>query len=684
MSDTEVLLAALGHLHCLDVAIDWPTVHGGALRRKVTLPTYPFERQRYWADWGASAAAVATATAPAAFGKLADPDKWLYRPGWKTAPPATITAAPHGRWLVFMDGEGLGRALLPPGLSVVEVTAGDGYARLGPDRYVIDPTAAADYQRLIQELETPVEHIVHLWALPARDDAAALCLGLLGLAQALGPQAGGVTLDIVTTGLFDVTGEEVLQPEKAVLMGPARVISQEYPAIRCRVVDISLPVTGPMAELGGDAVPPVLACRGRSRWVPVYDPAAVPSATAAPSRLRAGGCYLITGGLGNIGLTLAEAMARAGAGQLLLTSRSGLPPAAEWDGWLGSHDANDGVSRKIRRVRAVEALGARVLVLGADAADLEQMRAVVQEAQRRAGRLDGVIHCAGIVAPGDLLRAVQDTGAPQLAVHFRPKVDGLKVLDQVLPRDLDFCLLCSSLSTVLGGVGFAAYAAANHFLDAFATWKNRTSSFPWLSIGWDGWLAEGDAGDGFATRFALTAKDGAQAFERLLRLPPDSRIVVSTTDLAARLALGQALESGEALSAAKAGAGKAGAAKQHDRPDLQTEYVAPRTALEQGVAEAWQAVLGFERIGVNDNFFSLGGDSLAAIQLCSRLRAAFQVELTVHTLFDEPTIAALAVRVERLQQDNAAASEDLLRQIEMLESMSEEEVAKLLATMEAE
>lgn len=682
-ADAEMLLNALGHLHCLDVAIDWQAVHGGAHRRKVPLPTYPFERQRYWADWGASAIA---ATAPAAFGKIADPDRWLYRPGWKTAPPAAAAPREQARWLVFMDGEGIGRALLPPGLNAVEVVPGDAYSKLGPGRYVLDPAAADDYARLFQDLEAAPDHVVHLWTLPARDDADALCLGLLFLAQAMAQAMSdrAATLDIVTAGLFDVTGEEPLQPEKAVLLGPARVIPQEYPAIRCRVIDVCLSVAAPLTDLGRDTAPPVVACRGRARWVPVFEPVVVPSASPAAPRLRPGGTYLITGGLGTIGLTLADHLARAGAGNLVLTSRSGLPPAAEWDAWAASHDADDAVSRKIRRVRTVEALGVRVLVLGADAADQDQMREAVRQAERRFGRLDGAIHCAGIVAPRDLLRAIQDTGAPHVAVHFRPKVDGLRVLERVLPPDLDFCVLCSSLSTVLGGVGFAAYAAANHFLDAFAAWKNRSSSFPWISIGWDGWLAEGGARDGYATRFALTPQEGARVFERILRLPPEGRWVVSTTDLAARIALGQALESGDAFPATKGGAAKAGAAKAHGRPALQTEYVAPRTDLERAIAAAWQEVLGFEQIGVDDNFFSLGGDSLAAIQLCSRLRDAFQVDLTVHTLFDEPTVAALSVRIERLLRDSAAASQDLLRQIEMIENMSEEEVARLLAAMEAE
>ena len=694
------ILDALGRLHCLDLAIDWQAVHGGEGRRKVSLPSYPFERQRYGMEWSGLAAASATLSAAAApLEKGDDPSRWLYRPGWKravaesSAGPADTTAA---RWLLFLDGEATGRTLLPSTLDAVEVVAGDGFEKLSADRYRIDPASRDDCTQLLQALAEEgglPTRVVHLSSLVACEDgdgaAAANCLGLIRIAQALAEQGAEhpVTLDILTSGLFDVIGDEPLRPEQATLLAPAQVIPQEYPNIRCRLLDIALPADregwashgeGVWHELERPAETPVIAAyRGRYRWVPDYEAVPVDN---RPPRIRQGGTYLLTGGLGTIGLTLAEYLVRNGAANIVLTSRSGLPPAEEWDAWLAGHGARDRISAQIRGVRALEALGAQVLVAGADAADREQTAAAVNQAQQRFGRIDGAVHCAGIISPQELLRSIKDTEAEHLALHFRPKVSGVRVLEEVLPSDLDFCALCSSLSTVLGGVGFTAYAAANHYLDAFAAHKARDGGFPWIAIGWDGWLSRDDVANTpqALARFSLTPEEGARVFDRILRQPPSDRWVIATTDLQTRIAFGEARREHEPEVIEETLGAEA-----HDRPDLDTDYVAPRNDLEREVAEIWKSVLGFDRIGVHDNFFRLGGDSLAAIQLGSRLREAFEVDLTVHSLFDEPTVAALAERIEMLQKESGGAEseEELLA---LIENMSEEEVAEMLAAMEGE
>ena len=699
---TPYILDALGRLHCLDLPIDWTAVHGGAGRRKVSLPGYPFERQRYGMEWSgvvvASASIAAAAAAP--LEKGSDPARWLYRAGWKRgALEVGGGEAASGRWLLLLDGEGRGRSLLPADLEVVEVRPGDGFEREAADRYRIDPAVRDDYQQLFQALAEEggvPSRIVHLASLVDEGDAAANCLGPIRIAQALGAHNDDrpVTLDIVTGGLFEVIGDESLHPERATLLAPAQVIPREYPHLRCRLFDLALPADhGAWAESGErlwpelsveSTAPVIAAYRGRHRWLPSYDAVAPEAVTGRPPRVREGGSYLITGGLGTIGLTLADYLVRCGATNLVLTSRSGLPAPEEWDGWLDHHDERDRISAQIRGVRALEALGAEVLVVGADVADREQMAAVVEQARERFGRIDGAVHCAGIIDPRELLRPIKETEAEHLALHFRPKVDGVRVLEQVLPDDLDFCALCSSLSTVLGGVGFTAYAAANHYLDTFAARKAAQGGFPWIAIGWDGWLSRDEAAasvdQGPLARFSLTPEEGAKVFDHILRRPPTDRWVVATTDLQARIAFGELRHEAEETTAEETAGDDA-----HDRPDLDTEYVAPRNELEREVAEIWKAVLGFDRIGVHDNFFRLGGDSLAAIQLGSRLREAFDVELTVHSLFDEPTVAALAERIEALREEGAGESEEeLLKKLEMVENMSEEQVAEMLAAMETE
>ena len=190
-------------------------------------------------------------------------------------------------------------------------------------------------------------------------------------------------------------------------------------------------------------------------------------------------------------------------GKLVLTGRSPLPARENWQQWLETHDDQDDVSRKIRKVQSIEEMGAEVLVLRADVAQEEEMQGVITKTYTRFGRLHGVIHAAGIVRVGTTIR---EAGRTECEEQFQSKAHGLSVLGKVLQgRALDFCLLTSSLSSVLGGLGYGPYSAANLFMDAFAQKANRTTDVPWISVNWDGWLFR----DETAAELAMTPKEGA-------------------------------------------------------------------------------------------------------------------------------------------------------------------------------
>jgi acyl carrier protein len=270
--------------------------------------------------------------------------------------------------------------------------------------------------------------------------------------------------------------------------------------------------------------------------------------------------------------------------------------------------------------------------------------------------------------------------------HFRPKAHGTFVLEELLRgREVDFVMLLSSLSGVLGGLGLLGYASANIFLDAFAARENQAKATPWISVNWDAWQFPGQEalfrnsaspGGDF-----LYPAEGVECFRRLLEQPA-GQIVVSTSDLHARIAKWITLESLRPQPAQH----QAATSSLHPRPSLSSHFEAPRNETETTIAEIWQSVLGVTPIGVYDKFFELGGHSLLAIQLISRMREAFRVELSAQRIFEAPTIAQLAVTIEadmRAQQladeEEARRSEEMLR---MVESLSEEEVAALLAKQE--
>ncbi|NJN68208.1 MAG: SDR family NAD(P)-dependent oxidoreductase, partial [Chloroflexaceae bacterium] len=366
------------------------------------------------------------------------------------------------------------------------------------------------------------------------------------------------------------------------------------------------------------------------------------------SRLRDGGVYLILGGLGGIGLTLAEHLARTRRARLALVGRSALPPRPTWAEWLAEHNEQDPTSQRIQAVEALEALGAEVLVLSADVGNLEQMQAAVGQVRARFGALHGVIHAAGITGERSF-EMLQETDRTRCEAQLHPKVAGLYVLEQVLgDHPLDFCLLVSSLASVLGGRGLAAYTAASQFMDAFVRHHNQRHPVVWLSVNWDSWhvLAESHGADtrtlseagGFAelARLAMTKQEGLEVVERLLATDGLTQVILSTADLQARI---------EHLSVRdqeqQQRSRPAGSANLHERPELSTAYASPTSEAEQKLVAIWQDLLGIAPVGIHDNFFELGGDSLISIQVIARAREA-GLEFSPKQVFEYPTIASLA------------------------------------------
>jgi NAD(P)-dependent dehydrogenase (short-subunit alcohol dehydrogenase family)/acyl carrier protein len=584
---------------------------------------------------------------------------------------------------MFVDACGVGQALAQrleaQGREVLQVTVADQFVQRAPGGYGLNPERAGDYRALMADLaanQKMPERIVHLWNLtagaPASFELAQVTglYSLLFLAQAFGAQSTGGTIavDIISNHAQLVCDGEVSYPEKATLWGAARVVPQEYPYLVCRAIDVILPDSGSwqaarltdqlLAELAhAGPAERTVAYRGSQRWTQTYERVQLPGSRTAPRLLRPGGVYLITGGLGGLGWVVADYLAQTVQAKLVLVGRAALPARQTWSEWLTLHPDDDPLSRQIRSVQALEAQGAQVLLFSADVARRDAMEDVVTQTIARFGALHGVFHAAGLVGE-NAFWPIQETGPEECRQHFRAKVEGLTVLEQVTEgKGLDFCLLFSSLATVLGGLGLAAYAAANSYMDGMAQHHNRASATPWISVNWDAWQLDGQAQQRRAAalmEFALTPAEGQAALGRILSSALSGQLVVSTGDLAARQA--QWLTPG-AESETQAAAAPDAATAQHPRPNLQTLYVAPRNTTEQAIAEIWQQVLGIESVGIHDSFFELGGTSLSGIQVIGKVSHAFNVHIPAVSLYEGPTVSALAQMISP-DGDSPAAYED--------------------------
>ncbi len=683
--DREQLLAGLGQMWCAGGRVSWEAFYAGQQRQRVSLPTYPFERQRYWMDPRATKADAEQLDAPLTKRPIGE---WTYAPAWKgTAPLPIPQPTGEGTWLLFDDAEGLAAgvaSLLERAKQrVFRVSAGEAFERTG-DAFRINPTRADDYGKLVAEIKASARplRILHLWnlthELPA-EDAEGMRLwpgfvSLVHLARAIGAGLGEdpISLVVASNHVQAVSGDEPLSPDKATLLGASRVIPREYPHIRCRNVDLILPATGTrfddLAErlvaeaLDSQATPSVVAYRGSRRWVEAFERVVLPKPAALPRRVRDRGVYLISGGFGGIGLVFAEYLAQAARAKIALVGRTGLPAKVEWASWLAAHPADDPSSLKIRKLQDLERAGAQISVYAGDVADPERMGQIVQSVVAEFGPINGVIHSAG-VAGGGILQLAKES---EILKAMRPKSAGTVALNRAVQKmPLDFFMCCSSVESVFGNAGRADYTAANIFQDAFCL-REAAKGRPFVTVNWDSWTEVGMAAAVFTPEQLKHGILSAEAKDICTRIldNPSPQVVVSTIDLRARL---QQIVAPRLEEAPLAESGPA-----HPRPNLGTPYVAPRNQDEETLAQVWASLLGVEKVGVDDDFFDLGGHSVAAIQVAARIRDVFKIDLPVRAIFTgAATVAGMTKAIAELRGKPATTQAPIPRAARKLEGASE-------------
>ncbi len=517
--DTIFLTGALGRAWLAGVPVHWRGLREGERRARISLPTYPFQRRRYWNDKRVLQAPVGKAKQD--LGKNPDLAQWFYTPSWRRTPPPKKVAAERLRrepttWMLFLDEMGIGEELavllVEAGQRVIRVLPGE-HSSGEEDSFTIPPGDPEAYARLLKQTydgEAPITRIVHLWSYTATEaaphDAKRLdqatergFYSLLYLAKALAgvKLVQPLRLGVCANGVQVVESHESLVPEKAPLIGPCRVIPQELSEVFCRCIEFARENQNPdsvsaqiLAEMLDDHEAALVAYRGSFRWLEHVEALPIADGADGVQRLRQEGVYLITGGLGGIGLALAEYLATHHRAKLVLLGRSAFPPPEEWDAWLDAHEETDPVSAKIQKLRTFQAAGAEIFIGQADVADQRATADLTDRVLARWGAIHGVIHSAGV--PGGGLIQLK---TPALAEKvFAPKIQGsLALCAAVGPHRPDFILFCASLASLFGGMGQVDYCAANAFQDAFALWHTRETGIPTLSVDWDAWEEVGMA-----------------------------------------------------------------------------------------------------------------------------------------------------------------------------------------------
>lgn len=596
--DQRELLLALGRLWLGGLRPDFEAFVAGERRARIPLPTYPFERKRYWID--------GTSVRPAASAPRKKTGTRVSCQVWQQSSLGPPRRSVPKRWLVLGAKSQLGNALAArlteEGCAVTEVEAGMEWRMNAPGRFALPSTDTAAWRELWEALAGELPDRIVCFT----DDASVSLESLLALGETLcGDQWGDVRVALVGSGLETVSGDEMVDPLNAALVGAARVLPGglvidvgRHGGTNRRWLSEQLLADLAAGEAGR------ISYRGKQRWL--LDQVEAPSVGDDKDNKEdsAGSTVVILGELDGPAWWFAKAWSASPIRRSILLAQDSAPDSAQ-------------------RIRVLEEAGCEVTTL----------RGHENTAQALTQALAQADSVAGIVMNFSLNTRLQQDTADYSARIESALAEVAVVSEYVVDHPVGFCLLQTATG---GGSGrnAALEEALACALDCAAIERMQQDETVWASVTFAGWRSvEGtDLSTVAEADSALpSVAEMRDLYGRILALKGTSPVRIS-----APVAPGNASELPALEDEATTGTGT------FERPEEIGDYVAPRTPVEERLASVWSQYLGFERVGIEDNFFDLGGHSLLASQVVVRIREELGVDVALRTFFESGTIANLA------------------------------------------
>ncbi|WP_366293235.1 SDR family NAD(P)-dependent oxidoreductase [Paenibacillus sp. AN1007] len=658
--------------------VNWTSLYVGEEVRRVSIPTYAFDAHRCWIDLGSRQTHV---DSNSDIGTAGIEDVHHYEMGWIHDPERnTDRKKPEGPVIIFVDEQELNHplkeALHKQGQSIITVVHASSFACVTPEQYRVSPERES-MEELWSHLGTlNVQRIIYIQKNQPVEPFFHLLQQLLRVCS-----SAAYDLVLLSDPIYAITGmEDTLNPGHALMFGLGQAARKEDARLQCRSVQVDKQTSleQVLAELEHDGEDYGTAYRSGKRYVQqfgILDPAQYPE---RPQPIRSDSLYLITGGLGGIGLEVGNRLAERYPGiTLALVNRTSLPARKEWDRIIAV-DSNHSIIQKIKSVQQMEALGAQVLVYQADAADEVSMEGVLRELRQQHGRIAGVIHGAGVAIGGD--HPLMDRTITEAEQVFRSKVQGTQVVDRLTRIDNpDFFILFSSIATLFSGPGQADYVAANAYQDAYAAYRNREMSGT-MTVNWSTWKETGAAaatGYGVDTLFkAMTNEEALSWLDQVWGRQVERVLIGHMSTDRGMLQLIRKYPFRRSAEVENWIESRLKRSTGSHAPAVQAKTAGQTTALsgsdggeyspwERQVANVCQAVLGFHEMDIHDSFFELGADSILIKQMYAQLDRVYPGILVVADLFEHPSVHRLGAYLadktegtrEKEQTDTAASTE---------------------------
>lgn len=677
----EKILGKICSLYVSGAEIDWEEFYRGERLQKVNLPTYPFDPTRCWLEFpieeeGTKGRQLGRNQSAGDTERILQELSFFSTKWERTDIDFAAEKVNNGAVLLLsVDAESIWemeRTLREQGRDVIVATVSGTFTQHSESHWQLSGSQE-DYERLFHATRNRgISEIVHLLAWNDRSsftDTPQLENGVLNLyrmVRALASNGLKDEVDITVVSLLTdsvVETDQPINPHHAAMKGLLEVVAKEISQVRCKWLDLDdlTHVDVITEELRWGSKDKKVAYRQGIRYVEEFDLVDQELLQGEEILVRSEGIYLISGGLGGIGLELAQYLvSRNSRAKIALIGRSGLPPREQWAELETKGSIK--VRRAVTAIKEMEARGAEISVLSIDVTNFEQMTNSLELLRRKYGRINGVIHAAGIGKEVPLLGSSES----EFQSLLLPKIVGTWILDRLTRQDQpDFFVLCSSVASIFSGPNQGGYVAANAFLDAYASYRS-TDGLPTLTINWTTWKETGMAFDqGWASDTIFNALPTTKAIEgfRAVLGRPIHRVLIGELNLDGGIALLEA--SGVRLSK------ELERLLEQVRPTRKTQ-MAPRrkerfsgtvkligrdreeyTVNERFIANICMELLGHKEIDVNENFLEMGADSIVLTRIAERLEERFPGKIHVTNLFEHSTIAKLAVYLTSFEDSSA-------------------------------
>ncbi|NLD48407.1 MAG: SDR family NAD(P)-dependent oxidoreductase [Clostridiaceae bacterium] len=652
--------------------VPWDKMYEGEKVRRVSLPTYPFERIKCWFE---------LPEIDSVFNVEPDPKEGRlhYQVCWQEEEIGKEEAdSLKGKVLIIKDGKGLAdgvaQKLRAAGREVIEVSYGIEYSKVNGQNYTIKD-CQEDYEKLVAEISKQgVSQILHMGSLAGgyepvgeQEQENVRRKGIFSLYYLVKALAGaGISdkLDILLVSelAYEVTGnEELIIPDNTTIFGLGKVVGREYSFMECRGLDIDKNVQPEdiISELNAKYNTFQCAYRNGKRYIEEFAGLDVEDLEDEKVELKEDGVYVITGGLGGIGLAVAKNLASRAKINIAMINRSQMPEREQWDDIINS-STDKRACERINEIREIEAMGASVSCYSADVKDENEMSEVIGKIRSTYGRINGVIHGAGL--PGDTLIALKEED--KFNNVLLTKVRGARILDKLTEQDNpDFFMLFSSVASIISMSGQGDYAAANLFLDSYAYQRSRQGKKT-LSINWVQWKETGmavDTGANVDTMFkAISTENALRALDEALNKKV-RRVLIGELNYENRIVglidKGYLKISPKILAKIRKYGYQATEVNKQKKPVTNVVLKGREDGIysetEKKAAQIWGEIFGYSELGIEDNFYDLGGDSILAMKLVNQVSVSMNITIGISDILNCLTVRELAEYIDKKLQENS-------------------------------